>query len=213
MAELSRSIGLPIDLLVQKNLTGQNHQHGTWVHPRVAVHLAQWCSARFAVLVSEWVLNWMTKGQAPVKPTRDRVYVTRLSLACRMQMGVPEGYWTVFDKCSNLLILVECDLGLPVEKYDLLDGSVGTHWAKYREGKLWAGERVPYRHIFPDKRGVQSAWAYLLQELPHFERWLRGVYMVHHLPAYLKSKYELSLPIERRLAQMLGLHKLQSPQN
>jgi hypothetical protein len=72
---------------------------------------------------------------------------------------VPEGYWTVFDKCRNLLILVECDLCLPVERYDLLDGSVGWHWAKYRLNKPWAGERKTYDHTFPDRRGVRAAAA------------------------------------------------------
>jgi KilA-N domain len=35
---------------------------GTWVHPYVAIHLAQWLSPRFAVRVSQWVHEWMTQG-------------------------------------------------------------------------------------------------------------------------------------------------------
>src|SRR5256885_1125473 len=29
----------------------------TWVHPKVAIHLAQWLSADFAVQVSEWIYD------------------------------------------------------------------------------------------------------------------------------------------------------------
>ena len=32
-----------------------DEQHGTWVHPDVAILLAQWCSPKFAVRVSQWV--------------------------------------------------------------------------------------------------------------------------------------------------------------
>ena len=47
----------------------------------------------------------MTTGQ--VQPNQSPqpstlVYPRRLSLAFRMMAGVPDGYWTVFDKCSNL---------------------------------------------------------------------------------------------------------------
>ena len=43
----------------------------------------------------------------------------------------------------------EVDLELPIERFDLLDGSVGIHWAKFREGKPWAGERIRYRRGVP----------------------------------------------------------------
>lgn len=43
--------------LIDKRRGGNPHYQGTWVHPRVAVHLAQWCSPDFAVQVSGWVLD------------------------------------------------------------------------------------------------------------------------------------------------------------
>jgi hypothetical protein len=104
-------------------------------------------------------------------------------------------------------------LKFPVEKYDLLDGSVGIHWRTYREGKPWAGERQQYPHIFPDKRGVQLAWAYPLQELAHFERWMRGIYIPIHLPKYLDNKYKLPVPAARLLAKILGPTRLPPPRN
>ena len=53
---LEGSMGIPIDQLVEINESrGDNQQRGTWVHPRVAIRLAQWCSPRFAVQVDEWV--------------------------------------------------------------------------------------------------------------------------------------------------------------
>jgi hypothetical protein len=39
---------------------------GTWLHPDLAIQLAQWCSAPFAIQVSRWVRDWMTSGQNPI---------------------------------------------------------------------------------------------------------------------------------------------------
>jgi len=50
-------------------------------------------------------------------------YAKRVSLG--FQMAEPEGYFTVFHKSSNLLIYVEMEMKIPVNQFDLLDGSVG----------------------------------------------------------------------------------------
>ncbi len=46
--------------LVQSTQGGDPKKQGTWVHPRVAIHLAQWISPRFAVQVTDWVLRFMS---------------------------------------------------------------------------------------------------------------------------------------------------------
>lgn len=61
LKELERSVGLTIDVLVSKVMTGPNEFRGTWVHPQVAINLAQWLSPKFAVQVTEWIFGWMTK--------------------------------------------------------------------------------------------------------------------------------------------------------
>lgn len=57
---LSADMGIPITGLVQRVRGGHPDLQGTWVHPRVAIHLAQWLSPEFAVQVSDWVFRWMT---------------------------------------------------------------------------------------------------------------------------------------------------------
>ncbi len=49
--------------LIETIQGGAPDKQGTWVHPRVAVNLAQWCSPEFAVLVSEWVVELLTTGR------------------------------------------------------------------------------------------------------------------------------------------------------
>lgn len=49
---LSSHIGIPICDLVWSSRARLDNGGGTWVHRRVATHLAQWCSPDFAVWVS-----------------------------------------------------------------------------------------------------------------------------------------------------------------
>jgi len=41
--------------LIQTMQGGTPEEQGTWVHPYVAINLAQWCSPVFAVIVTDWV--------------------------------------------------------------------------------------------------------------------------------------------------------------
>jgi hypothetical protein len=67
LAELSADMGIPISELVQVRKGGEPELQGTWVHPDVAIHLAQWCSPKFAVQVSKWVRELLTKGTVAIR--------------------------------------------------------------------------------------------------------------------------------------------------
>jgi hypothetical protein len=66
--------------LIEMTRGGIPSLQGTWVHPYIAINLAQWLNPKFAVLVSKWVFDWMTTGQTP-KPAEqiesDRVSFTK----------------------------------------------------------------------------------------------------------------------------------------
>jgi hypothetical protein len=84
LEELSKTMGIPIVSLVEVK-TGRNG--GTWGHPQVAIHCGQWCSATFAVLVTRWVMTWMTTGQNPLQSDLDRmVYRDALKDEARLRM-------------------------------------------------------------------------------------------------------------------------------
>lgn len=44
---------------------GGNDQ-GTWVHPRVAIHIAQWVSPKFAVIVTGWIHTLLASGNVSI---------------------------------------------------------------------------------------------------------------------------------------------------
>lgn len=48
---------------------------GTWIHHKLAVHLAQWCNPEFALLVSDWVEEWLTTGKNPIQVDVDQEFI------------------------------------------------------------------------------------------------------------------------------------------
>jgi KilA-N domain len=44
---------------------------GTWLHPDLAVQLAQWCNKPFALRVSRWVREWMISAYNPIQLEAD----------------------------------------------------------------------------------------------------------------------------------------------
>lgn len=196
--ELAMSLGIPRDRLVRTEMTGPNDARGIWVHRRLAMNLAQWCSPRFAVLVVGWVEELLMRARVDLRSTIPPTvpalepYTRRVMRMPEVRRGVPRGHWSVFTEAADLLIWAEqvfLPAGLEMQQYDLLDGSVGTRWAQYREEKEWAGTRIGYPHPFPDVRGTRQAWAYPMSELAYFRQWLHEVYIPVYLPDYLQRKY------------------------
>ena len=44
---------------------------GTWIHPDLAIQLAQWCNKKFALQVSRWIREWLTKDVSPQSISTD----------------------------------------------------------------------------------------------------------------------------------------------
>ena len=84
---LSLDMGIPISKLIEVRRGKPAELQGTWGHPQVAIHCGQWCSPTFAVLVTNWVLTWMTTGQNPLQSELDRmVYRDTLKDDTRLRM-------------------------------------------------------------------------------------------------------------------------------
>lgn len=119
----------------------------------------------------------------------------------------PANMWCVFDQASEIMLLIEKEVG-SVCQYDLADGSIGSHWAKFREGKTWAKTHSFYWHEFNDKRGNQQSKCYDYMELEHFKVWLKGTYKKVHLYEYLRNKFKkdtLMMPrVEAFKPKLLG---------
>ena len=69
LKELSSSAGIPAVELITQNTGGNGDRH-TWVHPQVAINIAQWISPQFDVKVSAWVLEVMMTGKLDITNTK-----------------------------------------------------------------------------------------------------------------------------------------------
>jgi hypothetical protein len=56
---LSETTGIPAVKLIE---TYEGCNGGSWIHPDLAIHLAQWISPSFAIQVSQWIRELLTKG-------------------------------------------------------------------------------------------------------------------------------------------------------
>jgi len=74
---------------------------GTWLHPKLAIALAQWCSPVFALQVSDWVMRWMMTGgetnpvKLPQVPDAQRIDM-RLELKDEARVWLMEAVWDYY---------------------------------------------------------------------------------------------------------------------
>jgi len=73
---LSGYVGIPTDLIIQIINTGANEKRGTWIEPHASINLAQWCSPEFAVMVTEWIFELLTKGSVTLNPEPNQEIAT-----------------------------------------------------------------------------------------------------------------------------------------
>jgi hypothetical protein len=51
----SKNLSLDIEQLVESS---EGRYGGTWIHPKLSIHIAQWISSEFVVKVSDWIDEW-----------------------------------------------------------------------------------------------------------------------------------------------------------
>jgi hypothetical protein len=187
--ELSSEVGIPISEIIQSLKGGNPALQGTWVHPQVAIHLAQWLSPKFAVRVTQWVYDWMS-GLSPNNEAW-LIFQERISL---VYDSVPAGYFCIFKEIADLyatMIIGGAAMGARM----ILDISIGVRWGNHWKDNNFNerfGDRRTYPHSYPIRypqsiSNPQQAKCYPDAALPEFRRWMREDYMVNHLPAYLQS--------------------------
>jgi hypothetical protein len=156
----------------------------------VAINLAQWASADFAVQVSAWVFEWLTgrgNNDDAWKQFRDRVSLTYDS--------VPTGYFCVFREIADLFATM-FHHGINPGTKMVLDISVGWHWGNHWTAHKLAevhGKRTQFGHYYPQyfpqaASNPQDIWCYPEAALPEFRRWMRDVYIPLKMPAYMQTQ-------------------------
>ena len=149
--ELSAVTGIPATRLIISISGGTPHLQGTWVHPQVAVHLAQWLSPKFAVLVTQWVMEWMTGGSRSTSlPYHLKRYMANMH-------NVPHGYFSMLNEVTLHLIGPLEQLGYVLPPNRVPDISFGRFFSKYLRNEGYPVDEYPrYPHHYEDGRIIEA---------------------------------------------------------
>ncbi len=190
LEELSRDIGIPISQLSQSIKGGEPQLQGTWVHPQIAIHLAQWCSPAFAVQVSRWVFDWMSAAaRAPSMPYHLRRYAMN-------QRNVPRGHFSVLNEIAVTLIAPMELAGYTLPEKLWPDISQGMMFARYvREKHGVDTNNLPsYIHEFEDGRPPVLAKAYPNEWAGEFRNHFEQVWIPLRSRDYFQQRDVKALP-------------------
>ena len=186
---LSASLNIPQAVLVQ-SIRGGNYQ-GTWVHPQVAIHLAQWLSAGFAVQVTAWVAEWMSGGVNPASAGRTPVHVQRY-IANRSK--IPHTHFSMLNEITLALIApLEAEGYVLPESLipDISSGRMFSGWLRKEKGI--SPETFPsYPHQYLDGRVVQAR-LYPNELLADFRSYFYGTWMPKRCMDYFKERDQVAL--------------------
>jgi len=128
---LSNEVKISTSFLIKRK-TGYGSEQGTWVHPQVAINIAQWISPEFAVQVTSWIEDEKQKidekvpnnlvnrkltlknGETMNIPMREDGYIN-LTLLCKAG-GKRFNHWYDKKETKALIQALECDAGIPASQ-------------------------------------------------------------------------------------------------
>jgi len=192
---LSADMGIPISELVQSIRGGSPALQGTWVHPQVAIHLAQWLSPEFAVKVTKWIFDWMSgKVSGGNLPYHLRRYMANMT-------NVPNGHFSMLNEMTIGLIAPLEHLGYVMPDKMIPDISEGRMFSGWLRENGHNPDAMPsYPHTYEDGR-VVNARAYPIALLPDFRRHFVEVWMGTRCLPYFGERDPRAVPhLERLLA-------------
>lgn len=200
--KLSTALHIRQDALIQSIVGGLPDMQGTWVHPQVAIHLAQWLSADFAVLVTQWVMDWMTgKLQTPNLPYHLRRYMANMH-------NVPYGHFSMLNEITLHLIGPLEQLGYSVTSDRVPDISMGKIFSKYLKENGYPVDTYPtYKHHYEDGR-VVDARAYPNEHIEMVRKFFVEEWLKNRSEKYFAEKEPEALPYLQKMLQLPNLRQV-----
>ena len=197
LEELAADMGIPISELIQ-SVKGGNGAQGTWVHPDVAVNLAQWLSPKFAVKVSRWVREWLAG------PRKSGVLPYHLDRYTRNLGKIPYTHFSVLNELTLSLIAPLEAKGYTLPDNMVPDISQGKMFAKWVRDKYNVDTATlpTYKHEYADGR-VVDAKLYPVGFLDEFRKHFNEVWMPQKATEYFSSRDVQALPYLEKIVSPL----------
>lgn len=143
---LSTVTGIPVTELIQKIQGGISQLQGTWVHPQVAINLAQWASPKFAVFVSKWIFEWMN---GDLEKSYKFPYHIRRYMINRHK--IPTTHFSMLDQMTYKLLGALETKGYIIPIKLMPDIALGRMFSKFLRGIGKNPDSFPtYTHVFDD---------------------------------------------------------------
>ena len=196
---LAPATGIPAAELIQRVMGGNPEVRGTWVHPHVAIHLAQWLSPEFAVQVTQWVFEWIN-GQANRRarlPDHVRRYLVNRG-------KIPVTHFSMLDQMTLRLLAPLEDHGYTLPPTLMPDIALGRMFSRWLRDMGHNPDSFPsYDHEFIDHRPNVRARLYPNELMTAFnqklDEWLRE----GKARLYFKDRDKNALPALNRVLAML----------
>ncbi len=184
---LAVDTGIPASALV-KVFKGGSGKQGTWAHPEIAIDFAAWCNPQFRIWANRTLRNVVIQSQTQPQPEPKCAihYYSDRVMDLDKNLVVPKGHWCVIQECSHLLLKVE-RMGYPVDRHDLIDGSIGKRYSIYRKTQSWYTPPESAQYLHNDVYVRINAYPY--REICTFKEWARDVYEPLYFNQYLETKY------------------------
>ena len=181
---LESDIGIPISELIQSVRGGGPNVQGTLVHPKVAIHLAQWLSPQFAVMVVNWVHDWMLGAPARAA-TRIPYHLRRYG---KNRGNVPDGHFSILTEMAQFVIAPMEEAGYTLPERMLPDISQGRMFSKALRDMDVGTEAMPYYHHEYEDGRIVPARAYPDKHLPSFRKHLKEVWIPQKAISYFRQR-------------------------
>lgn len=194
---LSLETHIRVSNLVQiKRGRGDRLEQGTWVHPQVATNLALWLSPKFAVQVSQWVLEWYSRGFKHYRP----VFIQRF-LKNRAKIP-PQSFSMLNELYLNLVAPLE-EAGVVLPENLMPDISMGMLFSKWlRKQGIDPNDFPSYDHEFLDHRPTVKARLYPLHLLPDLRAYFNDVWLPTLAQKYFAERIPEAVPYLDRITAL-----------
>lgn len=186
---LSAKTRISVPLLNQEVRTPEGIA-STWVHPKVAIHLAQWLSADFAVQVTEWVYDWMNGSRKSTElPYHLRRHMANIA-------SVPPTHFSILQEMTMSLIAPLEAHGYTLPEHMVPDISQGRMFCKFAREKLGLDtDALPtYEHRYEGRKPVEAK-LYPIEHLGAFRQFINEVWMPQRAEGYFRERDPQALPM------------------
>lgn len=197
LQELSSVTGIPATDLIVSIQGGRPDLQGSWVHPDVAINLAQWCSPKFAVAVSQWIRQWVAGTLKAELPYHIQRYIANRS-------AIPPTHFSMLNEMIFGLIAPLEQAGYSIPDDMVPDISAGRMFCKWlREEKGIDTDSLPtYRHEYADGRVVFPK-LYPNEVLADFRKHFHSIWLPKRAEAYFGERDVKALPFLKKAVPAL----------